>query len=421
MKHAWLSLVAALLLVSSCSVIPPGNTGEAAPPKASATPSKPASIVPQALTKAAMYDYDAALALLASENSDQAKQAIEKVTADKANAVLWEDNSKISHIFYHSLIVDPDRAFARTTGQRVGYMQYMVTQHEFEAQLEQMHKNGYVLIHPHRIAAPNSSGVMTYQAIQLPAGKKPFVLSIDDVSYYDYMKGQGFATSLVLTPEGKVTNTYIDASGATKHGAYDVSTVVDAFVEKHPDFSYRGDKGTFALTGYEGVFGYRTSVSNYGDTPATREAQEKAKAIADALKKSGWKFASHSFQHWDFGKRSVDAIKGDMTKWKRELTPILGETDQLIYAFGGDIGGIKPYTNTNAKYAWLQEQGFKYFFPIDSSTPSWIQLQPGSLRQARINIDGISMQRALDGKTKTLDLFFNTKSVLDPKRPMPTP
>ena len=41
--------------------------------------------------------------------------------------------------------------------------------------------------------------------------------------------------------------------------------LIDAFVKKHPDFSYRGAKGTLALTGYNGVLGYRTSKSQYGD------------------------------------------------------------------------------------------------------------------------------------------------------------
>ena len=44
-----------------------------------------------------------------------------------------------------------------------------------------------------------------------------------------------------------------------------------------------------------------------------------------------------------------------------------------------------------------------------------------SLRQARINIDGITMQRALNGHGKVLRHFFNTKKTLDPLRPLPTP
>lgn len=37
--------------------------------------------------------------------------------------------------------------------------------------------------------------------------------------------------------------------------------LIDRFVEEHPDFSYRGAKGIVALTGYNGILGYRTDQS----------------------------------------------------------------------------------------------------------------------------------------------------------------
>ena len=41
-------------------------------------------------------------------------------------------------------------------------------------------------------------------------------------------------------------------------GKYDLVPILDRFVEEHPDFSYRGAKAILALTGYNGVLGYRT-------------------------------------------------------------------------------------------------------------------------------------------------------------------
>lgn len=335
--------------------------------------------------------------------------------------VKWPDNSKVSHVFYHSLIVDPKRAFAKSNSMRVGYMQYMVTIDEFTKQLEAMYAKGYMLIHPQRIAAPDANGVMRYTPLYLPKGKKPLVLSIDDVSYYKYMDGAGFASKLILTPEGKVTNTYTDAAGKTHQGAYDVSTVVDRFVAAHPDFSLEGDKGTIALTGYEGVLGYRSSLSVFGDNAKTRQEMADAKAVADAMKADGWKFASHSFGHIDMTKRSLAKIKSDTHRWLADVEPIIGKTPLLIFAFGADIADYHPYSTKNKKYAYLLSKGFTYFFPIDSGTPHWEQLTRTSLRQARINIDGISMQRALDGRRSALHYFFDTKKMLDDQRPMPTP
>ena len=39
---------------------------------------------------------------------------------------------------------------------------------------------------------------MVKKQIMLPEGKKPFVMSQDDVNYYVYMEGHGFADKMVL-------------------------------------------------------------------------------------------------------------------------------------------------------------------------------------------------------------------------------
>ena len=47
--------------------------------------------------------------------------------------------------------------------------------------------------------------------------------------------------------------------------------LIDRFVEEHPDFSYRGAKGIVALTGYNGILGYRTD-SSYETRPDDLDA-----------------------------------------------------------------------------------------------------------------------------------------------------
>jgi hypothetical protein len=261
---------------------------------------------------------------------------------------------------------------------------------------------------------------MRWTPLYLPAGKKPLIMSVDDVSYNTQTVGWGFADRLVLDADGHVTNEYTDAAGVQTKGAYDVPTVLDAFVATHPDFSYEGDKGTIALTGYEGVLGYRSSERVYGSNEKTKNEITQAKAVADALTATGWKFADHSYGHRNFTTSTLAQIQSDTVKWKSEVEPIVGKTDMFVYAFGADISDVARYTNANAKYAYLNgKQGFNFFFNVDSSTPHWYQLQPGSLRGNRINIDGITMARALKGNQKVLPLFFDTKEIRDPKHPMP--
>lgn len=228
-------------LVAGCSSGKRSAVRSGAP---TATPAGAAvSPVSAAQRMAAQYDYTGASRLLAGDTSPAARTALAAIERASASARAWPDTTQVSHLFYHSLIVDPTRAFAKDNPERVGYAQYMVTIKEFRAQLEQIYRHGYVLVHPQRLVAKDAAGVMRPATVMLPPGKKPLVLSVDDVNYYEYMTGSGFAANLTVT-NGAVTSTYIDANGTTHLGAYDVPTVIDHFVHQHPDFSYRGDKGT---------------------------------------------------------------------------------------------------------------------------------------------------------------------------------
>lgn len=368
-----------------------------------------------ATTAAAQYDYTAALKELKPLAGQDVDDLTQKITAQQKKAVTWKDNSQISHLFFHSLIVDPKRAFDPGPSAQ-GYADYMVTVKEFKAILASVYKKGYVLVNPHDIARKNAQGDMEYRPIKLPKGKKPLVLSEDDVSYYEYMKGDGFAANLTVDGAGKVTNTYKDPHGKTVRGAYDMPTIVDDFVEEHPGFSYRGSKGIIALTGYNGVLGYRTSDIEYGDDkhidlPAQKQ---QAKKVAAALKDEGWVFASHTWGHANMTSSSLDRIKRDTRKWDDEVRPLIGDTDLLIFPFGADLAGIERYSGS--KYRLMKKDGFDFYFGIDTSTPAWMQLTDDYLRQARINVDGLSMHAALNGKRHVLDQFFDVQKVIDPAR-----
>jgi len=328
--------------------------------------------------------------------------------------VVWDDNSMVSHLFFHSLIVDPERAF-NDAESGAGYLDYMVTQSEFAKILQQVYDNDYVLVSPHQLATVAKDGSITPKKLKLPEGKKPLVISVDDVSYYDYMEGDGFATNLTIADDGRVVNTYTDADGNTTQGSYDVMPMVDDFVRKHPDFSHAGARGVIALTGYNGVLGYRSSPSEYqGKNKHLKQDIATAKKVANALKLEGWEFASHSWGHINFTTSSLDRIQRDTELWKSDVQPIVGKTDMLIYPFGADISGVPGYQG--AKYDYLKGQGYSFYFNVDGSTTKWGQWGDGYLREARINVDGISMKAALDGR-KVLGAFFDVNSVLDPARP----
>ena len=104
---------------------------------------------------AAGYDYEGAIALLESvtcyEESSENKAKIDAYDALDEALVSYDDLDNITHIFFHSLIVDPERAFDGDIDQN-GYNMYMVTVDEFNKILQSMYDRGFVLVSPYDIA-----------------------------------------------------------------------------------------------------------------------------------------------------------------------------------------------------------------------------------------------------------------------------
>ena len=396
-------------------------------------------LIAQADRLAAGYDYDAAITLIQSyegyETVPEMTDAIAGYEATKASLVKY-DPGQVTHIFYHSLIADTSLAFDGDSKER-GYNQVMTTIDEFNKITLEMYNRGYVLVSIHDLGhievQEDGSEVMVAGEIWLPEGKKPYVLSQDDLSYYHYMDGDGFATRIVLDAEGKPTCEYKQKDGTVVTGSYDMVPLIDDFVEAHPDASYRGAKGIIALTGYNGILGYRTDpayvtgegldswqqawLNAHPDYNFEQECAD-AKAVAEAMKADGWEFASHSYGHRYYGQISEADFVWDSQKWEDTVEPLIGETDVIIFAFGDDIGDWHPYASDNSRYRRLKELGFDYFCNVDSNE-YWVQIGPDYLRQGRRNLDGTRMWQTISGgKDRTSDLF-DAASVFDPARPTP--
>ncbi len=360
------------------------------------------------------YYYDKALELLETDSSEKATELKARINELVNTSVHWDDPGKIPHLFFHSLIKDPKKAFASAQNGQ-GYKDYMVTIEEFNRSIEELYKNGYVLVSLEKLVQKNSNNELEFVGVNLPQNKKPLVLSQDDVSYYEYMTGEGFPDKLVLDTNQEVKNLYSD-NGNQEIGDFDMIPLIDSFVKEHPDFSYQGAKGMIALTGYNGVLGYRTSPSVYGDNEKTKEEKEEAIKVAEKMKATGWTFASHSWGHIDMGKSTLEDIQRDNQLWQEEVAPIVGKTSVFIYPFGADINDWLPYEeDENKKFAYLKEQGFDIYCNVDATQSSWGQFDNDFYRNSRINVDGIRFESELTGENTVLNAFFNTKDVIDEK------
>jgi hypothetical protein len=367
--------------------------------------------------QAAQYDYDKATETIkAFQGYDQENamtQALTKYSEQKAKLVRYADLGSIPHIFFHSLIVDPHLAFS-SPEQGAGYNQYMATVSEFKKIIEEMYKRDFVLVSMHDIMQLDANQNMVEGSIMLPPGKKPIVISQDDVNYYYYMQNSGFADKLMVGADGRPTTQYTTANGEKKQGEYDLVPILDNFVDKHPDFSYRGRKATLGITGYNGVLGYRTDLDDEKTTPESRASEAaEAKKTADALKADGYEFASHSYGHIGFKVSSVQSVLEDDAKWDTRVKPILGPTDLFIYPFGQDLAGIEEYSGP--KFDDLYAKGFRYFANVDGSQPAWLQVHKKYIRQARRNVDGYRMFYNPD----FLSDLFSVPQIWDEARPKP--
>ena len=174
----------------------------------------------QAALMAVQYDYDGAIELLKSQPDYESNTDMQSAVADYENtkATCTEyPLEQITHVFFHTLIKDTARAFDGDSDSN-GYNQYMTTIDEFNKIIQSMYDKGYVMVSPHDMAVINEDGTMSRGSIMLPPGKIPFVLSQDDVSYYHYMDGDGFASKLVVDSNGEVKNEYIEDDGSVSTG-----------------------------------------------------------------------------------------------------------------------------------------------------------------------------------------------------------
>ena len=252
-------------------------------------------------------------------------------------------------------------------------------------------------------------------------------------------EGQVIIGKCDVDENGDIKNEYKEDDGSISVGDYDMVPLIDRFVEEHPDFSYHGHKGIIALTGYNGILGYRTDIAyktrkdldEYQekffeenpdfDKAAWKKERQQAKKVADAMKEEGWEFASHTWGHINVGEASLERLQTDTQKWLDYVKPLVGDTNVIIFAFGSDLGDWQPYTSDNEKFAYLKSMGFDIYCNVDS-TQYWVQFGSDYLRQGRRNLDGYRMYYDLpetNPEKDHLSDLFDVTQVFDRERPVP--
>lgn len=381
-------------------------------------------LIAQAKLLAQDYDYDGALALLETFEGNMADfEDLTKVYNDyrniRDNMVAW-DAADVYNLSFHQLIADTNRAFPdREYGS--SYKKNFITISEFNAILQQLYDNGYVLVSLDDFYAQefnSSSGrdVFVQKQLMLPAGKKPIMLTQTNTNYYTYMidsngdgkadaGADGFACSLRY--DGRFYNELVNADGSISTGSYDLVPLLEDFIAENPDFSYKGARAIISFSGYDGILGYRVNSPKLSASDLQAE-RDGAAALITALKDAGYQLACYSFENYDYTNMSASSIQTDLKKWAEQITPWLGQVDILVFAKDGDIGNEAVYTGS--KFNVVYNAGFRYF--LGSGDAPWNQVNDLYVRHNRINVTGSNLQNHADWFA---DLFVAT-SVLDSAR-----
>ena len=333
----------------------------------------------------------------------------------------------VEHLFFHPVIAYPEYAFSSAVPEdrQKGLDDWMLTADEFKKILDELYRRDYILVNMCDVwseyTTESGESRMQRNTLMLPEGKKPLVLSFDDVNYYEYMLAEGFTSKLVLGEDGDIWAECTDPNTKETFLTQDLDAtpILDQFVRAHPDFSLTGAKGCFSLTGYEGILGYRTQndIDIAADDPrrpafdANRQAEiEAVKPIIQRLKDTGWTFGSHTWGHinLDSSKVDLDWVKRDTVRWAEEVGSLVGPTNILFYPHGARPDG-DDWHQTGPKLQYLQSQGFRIFASVGVNSFSYIKDDLSAVICDRLHPDGTTLRYGGHHYTQ----FYDVRDIMD--------
>lgn len=360
------------------------------------------SIILDASEAAQHYDYDRAIALIENFSGNSAdypelENRLAQYESAKDALVLWDDPSKVLSLSFQLLIADPQRAF---TNANLGnsYNRNFITTGEFQKILQQLYEKNYVLVSLADIVNND-----TPMGIYLPEGKTPLLLTQTNVNYYTYMvdsdndklpdkDGAGFASRMIIDANGNVSCEMVSSDGNTVVGPYDMVPILEAFIETHPDFSYKDARAILAVSGYDGIFGYRTSPAAkefFGESYHENEVRQ-ATALVEKLRSLGYELACYTYENEPYGTYTAAQISDELVKWDSEITPILGETDIFVFSRNSDLAD-PSCAYEDERFDLVYSYGYtKYLGFCDTNVP-WSYTCDEYFRVGRILVSGASL------------------------------
>lgn len=310
----------------------------------------------------------------------------------------------IEHLFTHCLIANPALAFDKKNPMAKHYDNDCLTIFEFKNILKELYSKNYVLIKASSIFT-TKNGTPIKAPLYIPKGKKPLILSFDDVNYDRKKSGLGMVDKIVLDNNKNIA-TYTNGRPTYEYNN-EFIPIIESFIKEHPDFSYNNARGLICLTGYDGILGYRTN----DESPNKESEKNIAVEVVKKLKSLGWEFASHSYGHYHIKKISLDKFARDVKKWKDEVQSIVGKTQIYVYPYG-EREIVDQEGNISKKHSLLESYDFKLFCGV--GVKSYFNYLPNPANKKILFMD----RTPLDGYTlrnnyMAIKHLFDVKKVYD--------
>ena len=305
----------------------------------------------------------------------------------------------VRHIFTHCLIIDPAKGCGDPHVYPYGELDAdCLTVSEFKALLQSLYDNNFCLIDINDMYVVDANGrAKLADSVRVYKGKKPLVVSIDDVVYDGRKKQCGMISRLTVDGNGQLAGEIDNPDGSVTLNYEECFCLLEEFLKTHPDFSFEGNKFTLAVTGFAGILGYRTDEQTANasyreqykipDGTDYKVERERVKPVIAWLKAHGYNFASHTYSHSDYTNCSLDRVLTDIEKWNRNVKPLIGETKVLVYPYGAFT-----YADTE-KHQKLLDEGFVVFCGTSQLNTLWDGSQPKSNGGTASNTGTIYLER----------------------------
>ena len=363
------------------------------------------------------YDYDGAIRLIKQDpdykETLELLELVEHLEMEKTSLPAWNNGTKVTLLAFNAIVHESRFAFdGDDTAKK--YNNNNLTEKEFRAILQKLYDSNYILVNMHQLSeekeVKQADGSVkrqrTKKTLFIPENKTPIVFVQLDPNFVKSMRSDGFASGLVIKKD-TLTARY-DSEDGTTYGAFDYITILNEFIDEHPDFSYCNAHGVLAISPSEGIFGYDISdPSADGYANSIKQIQ----GIRDYLVNNGYEIANGSYYNktiYDFG---INDFKVDFLNWQKTAGVLLGDTDIYVWPNGKD-SGWKLYSDD--KYQYLKSKGYHFYCSlINPQEPYWVQISDTYYRMGWIDVTGARLYNDMKNNKTILKFLFDASEIYD--------